>query len=166
MPLNVLGFRVDSRSGEVLRDCFGRPVSLDPELAAIIASDGRQIQAFQRCRLVCSRVADLKPGPWSKQPSAQHTAGRYTTAGYCDSVTIFQLCSVSTVDDASTSDSLPKSDVFPPCVWRATSESSSDGYQASSREHDSACDATKSLVDHLGSHDGQTFPGVSRVAQS
>ena len=62
------GFRVDSRSGEFLRDCFGRPISLDPELAAIIASDGRQIQAFQRCRLVCSRVTDVTPGPWSKQP--------------------------------------------------------------------------------------------------
>ena len=33
------GFRVDSRSGEVLRDCFGCPISLDPELAEIIASE-------------------------------------------------------------------------------------------------------------------------------
>ena len=33
------GFRVDSRSWEVLRDCFGRPISLDPELAVIIASE-------------------------------------------------------------------------------------------------------------------------------
>ena len=33
------GFRVDSRSGEVLRDCFGRPISLKPELAEIIASE-------------------------------------------------------------------------------------------------------------------------------
>ena len=24
------GFRVDSSSGEVLRDCFGRPMSVDP----------------------------------------------------------------------------------------------------------------------------------------
>ena len=71
------------------------------------------------------------------------------------------LC--ATVDDAATSDSLPRSDVFPRCVWRATSGSASDGYRASSsdrcsREYDSAYDATKSLVDHLGSHDGQPFP--------
>ena len=31
------GFRVDSCSGEVLRDTFGRPISLDPELAERIA---------------------------------------------------------------------------------------------------------------------------------
>ena len=71
------------------------------------------------------------------------------------------LC--ATVDDAATSDSLPRSDVFPRCVWRATSGSASDGYRASSsdrcsREYDSAYDATKSLVDHLGSHCGQMFP--------
>ena len=36
----------------------------------------------------------LEAGPRLKQPSAQHTASRYTTAGYCDSVTIFQLCSL------------------------------------------------------------------------
>ena len=35
------GFRVDSCSGEVLRDCFGHPISLDPELAGIIASERR-----------------------------------------------------------------------------------------------------------------------------
>ena len=35
------GFRVDSRSGEVLRDCFGRPISLDPEDNCV--GDGRQI---------------------------------------------------------------------------------------------------------------------------
>ena len=29
------GFRVDSCSGEVLRDCFGRPISLDPQVAEI-----------------------------------------------------------------------------------------------------------------------------------
>ena len=103
MPLNLLGSRVDSRGGEVVRDRFGRPISLDPELAEIIApSDGRQIQAFQWCRLVCSRVnqgkkvwltggfsttisSDLKPGPLSKQPSTQHTANQYSTAGYCSS---------------------------------------------------------------------------------
>ena len=39
MTLRALGFRVDSRSGEVLRDCFGRPISLDPELAETIASE-------------------------------------------------------------------------------------------------------------------------------
>ena len=105
----------------------------------------------------------MKPGPWSKQPSAQHTTGWCTTAGYYDSVTIFQVCSVTTVDDPATSDSLPRSDVFPRCVWRATSGSASDGYRASSsdrcsREYDSAYDATKSLVDHLGSHCGQMFP--------
>ena len=33
------GFRVDSCSGELLRDCFGRPISLDPELAEVIASE-------------------------------------------------------------------------------------------------------------------------------
>ena len=33
------GFRVDSRSREVLHDFFGRPISLDPELAEIIASE-------------------------------------------------------------------------------------------------------------------------------
>ena len=31
--------RVDSCSREVLHDCFGRPFSLDPELAEIIASE-------------------------------------------------------------------------------------------------------------------------------
>ena len=33
------GFRVGSCSAEVLRDCLGRPISLDPELAEIIASE-------------------------------------------------------------------------------------------------------------------------------
>ena len=33
------GFRVDSRSGEVLRDDFGRPISLGPEMVEIIASE-------------------------------------------------------------------------------------------------------------------------------
>ena len=42
MLLGLLGFRVDSRSGEVLRDCFGRPVSLDPELAEMISSERRE----------------------------------------------------------------------------------------------------------------------------
>ena len=32
-------FPVDSCSGKVLRDCFGRPISLDPEMAEIIASE-------------------------------------------------------------------------------------------------------------------------------
>ena len=69
------------------------------------------------------------------------------------------------MDDPATSDSLPRSDGFPRCVWRATSGSASDGHRASShssdrgsREHDCAHDATKSLVDHLGSHCGQMFP--------
>ena len=35
-PFESAGFRVGSRSGEVLHDSFGRPISLDPpELAAI-----------------------------------------------------------------------------------------------------------------------------------
>ena len=104
--------------------------------------------------------SDLTPGPWSKQPSARHTASPYTTARHCYSVTIFHSCSASTVDDPATSDSLPRSDVLPRCVWRATSGSASDGYRAIStavtgaaREHDSAHD-----VDHLGSNDRQTFP--------
>ena len=102
-------------------------------------------------------VSDLKPEPWLKQPGAQHTASHWTTAGNCYPVTIFHLCSASTVDDPATSDSLPRSDVLHRCVWRATSGSaySSD---RSSREHDRTWDATKSLVDHLGSNDGQTFP--------
>ena len=33
------GLRVDSGSGEVLRDCFGRPISLDPEPAEMVASE-------------------------------------------------------------------------------------------------------------------------------
>ena len=71
--------------------------------------------------------SDLKPGP-----SAQHTACWYTTVGYCHSVSLFQLCSASTVNDPATSNSLPRSDVLPRCVWRATSGSASDGYRASS----------------------------------
>ena len=39
MPLKVLSFRVDSCSGEVLPDCFGCPISLDPELLVMIASE-------------------------------------------------------------------------------------------------------------------------------
>ena len=39
--------------------------------------------------------------------------------------------------------------------WIPSEFNSSD---RGSREHDSAYDATKSLVDHFGSHDGQTFP--------
>ena len=33
------GFRVDSRSGEVLRDGFGRPFSLDLEMVEILAPE-------------------------------------------------------------------------------------------------------------------------------
>ena len=39
--------------------------------------------------------------------------------------------------------------------WIPSEFNSSD---RGSREHDSAYDPTKSLVDHLGSNDGQTFP--------
>ena len=80
-------------------------------------------------------------------------------------MTIFQLYSASTVDDPATSDSLPRSDVLLRCVFRATPGSASDGYRASSTAVTRAaenvtvhCDATKILVDHFGSNDGQTFP--------
>ena len=63
-------------------------------------------------------------------------------------MTIFHLCSPSTVDE---------SDVLHRCVWRATSGSAYSSDRGS-REHDRTWDATKSLVDHLGSNDGQTFP--------
>ena len=39
MLLRALGFRVDSRSVEVLRDVFGRPISLDLELVDTTASE-------------------------------------------------------------------------------------------------------------------------------
>ena len=80
-------------------------------------------------------------------------------------MTTFQLYSASTVDDPATSDSLPRSDVVLRCVFRATPGSASDGYRASSTAVTRAaenvtmhCDATKILVDHFGSNDGQTFP--------
>ena len=39
MSLRVLGFPVDSRNSEVLRDCCGRPIFLGQELAQTIASE-------------------------------------------------------------------------------------------------------------------------------
>ena len=92
IPLRALGFRVDSCSAEVLRDCSGRPISLDPELAEIIASERWETDSsFPEVpsHLLSSHSwkkvmadewfstrtsSDLKPGPWSKQPIAQLTA--------------------------------------------------------------------------------------------
>ena len=91
--------------------------------------------------------SDLKPGPWLKQPSAQHTASLHTTAGYY-SVTIFQFCSASTVDDPATSDSFFRSDVLHRCVWRQTSGSASDGCQAAASIQRSG-HVTESLSRHL-----------------
>ena len=53
---------------------------------------------------------------------AETTASERWDAGCSYSVTIFQMCSASTVDDPATSD-LPRSDVLHPCVWRASSGS-------------------------------------------
>ena len=75
------GFRVDSRSGEVLRDGFGRPMSLDSEMVEIHASerwetDPRPPEApphllsshsWKKSRLVVFLMtisSDLKPRPW------------------------------------------------------------------------------------------------------
>ena len=53
------GFRVDTCSGEVLRDWFRRPSSLNPGLAEIIAFErwGDRFDVSQRCHLsLASRV--------------------------------------------------------------------------------------------------------------
>ena len=42
MPLKMMVFVSIFRSGEVLRDCSGRPISLKPELAEIIASERQE----------------------------------------------------------------------------------------------------------------------------
>ena len=105
MPLRVLGFGSTHVAGEVLRDCFGRSISFDPELRPSV---GRQTKAFWRCHLVLM------------QPSGQPTVNQYTTAGYCYSVTISPLCPASTAN------------VLHRYVWRATSESASGGYQVNS----------------------------------
>ena len=101
-------------AGEVLRDCCGRPTSLDPELAEIIASERWEtdpsfpevpsrfaleslVEKDFGCQMVFRRTAmssDLKPGPWSKQPSAQHTASRFLDCGmllHSDNLSI-ELC--------------------------------------------------------------------------
>ena len=101
---------------------FGRPISLDLELAEIIAFERWETDLEVSSRLLSSQtwkkvMADkwffdddilrLEPPPWLMQPSAQYTANWYTTAVYCYLVTIFQLCSASSVDDPATSDSYP-----------------------------------------------------------
>ena len=145
----------------------GRPICLEPELVEIIASERWETDPSFPSRLLSSHSwkkvmvdsgfstttpSELKPGPCAKQPCAQHTASRDTTTGYYDSGTIFQLCSASTVDDPSTSDSLSRSDVLPRCVWRATSGSASDGYQASST---AVTGAAENMTVHM------KLPGVS-----
>ena len=102
------GFRVDSCSGEVLCDGFDRPISLDPEMVEILASEWwetdpsfTEVPSHSHSSHSWKKVmadrwfsatisSDLKPGPWSKQRSVQPTANQYTTAGHNYSVTIFQ----------------------------------------------------------------------------
>ena len=69
------------------------------------------------------------------------------------------------MDDPATSDSLPRSDVLLASVRLARNirisirciPSEFNSSDRGSTEHDSAHDASKSLVDHLGSNYGQTF---------
>ena len=94
-----------------------------------------------------------------KQPCAQHTASPYTTAGYCYSVTIFQLCSASTVDDPDFRVLTQIRRFASVCLARNSKISIRWIPRGSTWRR--IC-ATKSLVDHVGSNDGQTFP-VSRT---
>ena len=115
------GFCVDSRFGQVLRDGFGRPISLDPEMVEILTSErwetnptcsevpshlflessaeeghGRQVVYRRRYPLEARalvRAAQRAP-----------TANQHTTADCYYSVTIFQWCSASTAGDRATSD--------------------------------------------------------------
>ena len=117
MPLRALGFGSTRAAGEVLCDGFGRPISLDPEMVGILASERWETDpSFPEVpsHLLSSHswknvMADrwcfdndiLRLEAWALVRPAE----QYTTAGYCYSVTIFQWCSASTADDRATSDS-------------------------------------------------------------
>ena len=98
--------RVDSCSGEVLRDCFGRPISLDPELAEIIASERLETASFLKVPspLLLSHswkkvMADnrffndiLRLEALALVTAASRAAhSQHTTPGHCYSVTIKQV---------------------------------------------------------------------------
>ena len=107
IPLRALGFRVDSCSAEVLRDCLGRPISLDPELAEIIASERWETDSsfpevpshFLLSHSWKKVMADewffdediLRLEARALVKAANRAAhSQHTTAGYCYSVTIYQ----------------------------------------------------------------------------
>ena len=116
------GFRVDSRSGEVLRDGFGRPFSLDLEMVEILASERWDTDpSFPE---VPSQL--LSSDSWKKVMAdtwffdddilrlvnralvkAAERAAHSQPVHDCRLllVTIFQQCSASTGDDRATSDS-------------------------------------------------------------
>ena len=107
-------FRVDPRSGEVLRDAVGRPISLGSGTGrdhCVRAMGDRSKFPRSACHLVCSRVihekrswltdvfstasSDMKPGPVEAVERAAHS--QPVPDCRCYSVTLSQLCSASTV---------------------------------------------------------------------
>ena len=98
-----------------------------------------------------------------KKPAAQLTASQHITAGYFHSVTIYVLLSWTVPGFQAVG---PDQTLCMVCLarnikisvrWIPSEFNSTD---RGSREHDNAHDATNSVVDHLGSRDGQALAGA------
>ena len=159
------GSRVDSCSGEVLRDCFGRPIPLDPELAEKIASESWETDpSFPEVpsRLLSSHswikvMADtwffdvdivrleaqalLEAAERSAHSQVVHDCRMLLLS---DKISIVLCFTRGRSRDLRLHSQVSRF----ASVWRATSGSASNGYRASStpvtrgsREHDSASDS-------------------------
>ena len=112
--------------------------------------------------------SDLKPRPWSKQPSAQHSQHVHDCRiQFLSDILSIVLCfnrgrsrdfRLFTQIRRFASVCLARN-IRISIRWIPSEFNSSD---RGSREHDSENDPLKSLVDHLGSNDGQTFRHLTR----
>ena len=166
-------FPVDSCSGKVLRDCFGRLISLDPEMAEIIASERWETDSsFPEVpsRLLSSHswkkgMADkwffdddiLRFEAWALVEAAHsqpvHDCRTNLPIVLCfsrgRSLDVSLLTQITRIASVCLGSNITIS-----IRWIPSELNSSE---RGSREHDNPYGPTKCLVDHLGSNDGQSI---------